>query len=341
MLSFECDYNNGIAPKIFELMLSTNYSNQPGYGEDDYTKEAIKKIKDAIKKDDAFISFVCGGTQANQIVISSLLKSFEGVIGATTSHINTHEAGAIEYSGHKVIAIDQINGKIQIDALSAYLEKYHTDESKDAIVYPGMVYISQPTELGTLYTKSELEEIRAICDKYNMLLYLDGARLAYGLVAPDNDVTLSDIAYLCDAFYIGGTKCGAIIGEALVFSSSVAPRHFEAMKKQRGGMLAKGRLLAVQFDALFTNNYYHTIGINGMKRALRLKEIFEEKGYEFAYPVQTNQLFVIMENKKIEELRKNVRFSLWEKLDKEKSIVRFCTSWSTLEEDLEELEVIL
>ena len=341
MLSFECDYNNGIAPKIFELMLSTNYTNQPGYGEDEYTKEAICKIKDAIGKDDVFVSFVCGGTQANQIVISSLLKSFEGVIGATTSHINTHEAGAIEYSGHKVISVDQVNGKIKRDALSAYLEKYHTDESKDAIVYPGMVYLSQPTELGTLYTKSELEEIRAICDKYNMLLYLDGARLAYGLVAPDNDVTLSDIASLCDAFYIGGTKCGAIIGEALVFSSSVAPRHFEAMKKQRGGMLAKGRLLAVQFDALFTNDYYRTIGINGMKRALRLKEIFEEKSYEFAYPVQTNQLFVVMENNKIEELRKNVRFSVWEKLDKEKSIVRFCTSWSTLEEDLEELEAIL
>ncbi len=338
MVSFECDYNNGMAPKILEAMIEANSSNQSGYGADEFTQSAIKKIKQAIEQPTSYVSLVCGGTQTNQLVISTLLGRCEGVITTDTGHINVHESGAIEFTGHKVIALKNKNGKLEPATLQSYMEQYMDSEPKTALVTPKMVYISHPTEIGTLYSKSELKELRAICDKFGLYLFLDGARLAYGLESPGTDVTLPLIAKLCDAFYIGGTKCGAIAGEAVVLKQDVAPSNFEQMKKQEGAMLAKGRLLGLQFDTLFTDNYYFEIGKHGIQQAMKLKEIFKAKGYKLAWDSPTNQQFIIMDNKKMNELLKSIKFERWEGIDENTSVVRFCTSWSTLDSDLEELE---
>lgn len=341
MLSFECDYNNGAAPKVLEALINTNSSYVPGYGTDEYCLSAEKKIKAAIGREDVDVEFVVGGTQTNQLIISTLLKPYEGVVSADSGHINTHEAGAIEYSGHKVITLPERDGKIDPVELEEYLDSYHKDGNKDAVVYPGMVYISHPTENGTLYRKDELKALRNICDTYDMTLFLDGARLAYGLAAPETDVTLSDIAKYTDVFYIGGTKCGALCGEAVVFSGKRRPAHFSAMKKQHGALLAKGRLLGVQFDALFTDGYYLQLGKSAMDKAVRLKEILARKGYPFYSESPTNQQYVIVDNKKMEELSKSVRFGFWALVDKDHTAIRFCTSWSTTDKDLDELEKVL
>lgn len=338
MVSFECDYNNGMAPKILEAMIEANNSNQSGYGADEFTQSAIKKIKQAIEQPTSYVSLVCGGTQTNQLVISTLLGRCEGVITTDTGHINVHESGAIEFTGHKVIALKNKNGKLEPSTLQSYMEQYMDSEPKVALVTPKMVYISHPTEIGTLYSEGELKELRAICDKFGLYLFMDGARLAYGLESPGTDVTLPLIAKLCDAFYIGGTKCGAIAGEAVVLKQDVAPSNFEQMKKQEGAMLAKGRLLGLQFDTLFTNNYYFEIGKHGIQQAMKLKEIFKAKGYKLAWDSPTNQQFIIMDNKKMNELLKSIKFERWEGVDENTSVVRFCTSWSTLDSDLEELE---
>lgn len=338
MVSFECDYNNGMAPKILEAMIEANSSNQSGYGADEFTQSAIKKIKQAIEQPTSYVSLVCGGTQTNQLVISTLLGRCEGVITTDTGHINVHESGAIEFTGHKVIALKNKNGKLEPSTLQSYMEQYMDSEPKAALVTPKMVYISHPTEIGTLYSEGELKELRAICDKFGLYLFIDGARLAYGLESPGTDVTLPLIAKLCDAFYIGGTKCGAIAGEAVVLKQDVAPSNFEQMKKQEGAMLAKGRLLGLQFDTLFTNNYYFEIGKHGIQQAMKLKEIFKAKGYKLAWDSPTNQQFIIMDNKKMNELLKSIKFERWEGVDENTSVVRFCTSWSTLDSDLEELE---
>ncbi len=338
MISFECDYNNGMAPKLLEAMIKTNSSSQSGYGADDYTQSAIEKIRLAVGQPEAFVSLVTGGTQTNQLVISTLLGRCEGVITVDTGHINVHESGAIEFTGHKVLALKNTNGKLDPATLQAYMEQYMDSEPKTALVTPKMVYISHPTENGTLYSKCELEQIRAICDKYGLYMFLDGARLAYALESPQTDVTLPFIAKLCDAFYLGGTKCGAIAGEAVVLKKAVAPRNFEQMKKQEGALVAKGRLLGVQFDTLFTDDYYFEIGKHGIQQALKLKEIFKAKGYKLAWDSPTNQQFIIMDNKKMNELLKSIKFERWEGVDQNTSVVRFCTSWSTLDSDLEELE---
>ncbi len=337
MISFECDYNNGMAPNVLKALIDSNNSSQSGYGADDYTKSAIYKIQKAIEKD-SYISLVTGGTQTNQLVISTLLNRCESVLTADTGHINVHESGAIEYTGHKVVGIPNQDGKLTPSALKAYMEVYTDSESKDALVTPKMVYLSHPTEIGTLYTKKELEEIRSICDTYGLYLYLDGARLAYALASSNTDITLPLLANLCDAFYIGGTKCGAIAGEAVVIKKEVLPKHFEQMKKQEGALLAKGRLLGVQFDALFTDNYYAQLGQIGIDTAIQLKNLFIKYGYKFAWDSPTNQQFVIMENSQMEELLKHIKFERWEGKDSTHSIVRFCTSWSTQNSDLEELE---
>jgi threonine aldolase len=341
MISFECDYNNGMAPKILQAMIDSNNSSQSGYGADDYTLSAIAKIKKAIEQPTSYVSLVCGGTQTNQLVISTLLNRCEGVITVDSGHINVHESGAIEYTGHKVIALKNKYGKLSPDTLKSYMEQYIDSEPKNALVTPKMVYISHPTEIGTLYSKEELEQIRAICDEYHMYLFLDGARLAYAVATPQTDVTLSYLAQLCDAFYIGGTKCGAIAGEAVVLKKEVVPYNFEQMKKQEGALLAKGRLLGLQFDTLFTNNYYQELGEIGIRQALRLKEIFKAKGYQLAWDSPTNQQFIIMDNKKIEELLKVIKFERWEGYDKTQSVVRFCTSWATKDSDLDALEKAL
>ncbi len=341
MVSFECDYNNGMAPKILERLVASNYTSQPGYGNDEYTLSAVGKIKKALGRDDVFVTLVAGGTQTNQLAVSTLLGRAEGVIAASTGHIFVHEAGAIEYTGHKVLSIAHSDGKVRPEDLRKYMEEFSRSAAPEAMVIPKMVYLSQPTEIGTLYTKSELEEIREICTMYDMYMYIDGARLAYALAAAYNDVTLPLIASLCDAFYIGGTKCGAIIGEALVIKKKILPRNFAQMKKQEGALSAKGRLLGLQFDTLFTDDYYLYNGRAGDVAAGRLKRVFEEKGYQFAWNSPTNQQFVIMEKERFDSLSAKVRFEKWEDIDGERVIARLCTSWSTVESDIEELEKLL
>ena len=343
MTYFTSDYVNGAAPEVLNHLLETNSKNLTGYGSDDYCEIAISKIKKACNKPDADVYFLTGGTQTNQIVISTVLKPFEGVIAANTGHVSGHEAGAIEFSGHKVLQILHKDGKLSHISIENLIKDFYNDRNHEHMVFPGMVYISLPTEYGTLYSKNELQNIYQICQKYNIFLYIDGARLGYALASPQNDLSLSDIANLCDAFYIGGTKVGALCGEALIFTKNrfETPAHFITQIKQHGALLAKGRLLGVQFDALFTDNLYYKIGEHGILMAEKLKNIFKTKGFRFYLESPTNQQFIILENSKMEELSKTIAFSFWEKYDENHTVVRFATSWSTTQQDLEELEKAL
>ena len=343
MTYFTSDYVNGAAPEVLNHLLETNSKNLTGYGSDDYCEIAISKIKKACNKPDADVYFLTGGTQTNQIVISTVLKPFEGVIAANTGHVSGHEAGAIEFSGHKVLQISHKDGKLSNISIENLIKDFYNDKNHEHMVFPGMVYISLPTEYGTLYSKNELQNIYQVCQKYNIFLYIDGARLGYALASPQNDLSLSDIANLCDAFYIGGTKVGALCGEALIFTKNrfETPAHFITQIKQHGALLAKGRLLGVQFDALFTDNLYYKIGEHGIFMAEKLKNIFKTKGFRFYLESPTNQQFIILENSKMEELSKTIAFSFWEKYDENHTVVRFATSWSTTQQDLEELEKAL
>ena len=339
-LSFECDYTTGAHPEILQKLVETNFESLSGYGTDHYCESAKEKIK-ALCNNDVDVFFLVGGTQTNSIVIASLLNSYEGVIAADTGHVSVHEAGAIEYTGHKVLTIPHHDGKIMPTELSDYIGNFYNDENHEHMVFPGMVYISHPTENGTLYTKDELKQISDICRMYEIPLYLDGARLGYGLMSKNTDVTLSDIAHFCDAFYIGGTKVGALCGEAVVFKKSATPKHFMTTVKQHGALLAKGRLLGIQFDTLFTDNLYFKISRHAIEMAELLKIILSEKGYCFAWESFTNQQFIVLENKQMEQLKEKVGFSFWEKSDSNHTVVRFATSWSTKEEDVEKLREIL
>ena len=343
MTYFTSDYVNGAAPEVLNHLLETNSKNLTGYGSDDYCEIAISKIKKACNKPDADVYFLTGGTQTNQIVISTVLKPFEGVIAANTGHVSGHEAGAIEFSGHKVLQISHKDGKLSDNSIENLIKDFYNDRNHEHMVFPGMVYISLPTEYGTLYSKNELQNIYQVCQKYNIFLYIDGARLGYALASPQNDLSLSDIANLCDAFYIGGTKVGALCGEALLFTNNrfETPAHFITQIKQHGALLAKGRLLGVQFDALFTDNLYYKIGEHGILMAEKLKSIFKTKGFRFYLESPTNQQFIILENSKMDELSKTIAFSFWEKYDENHTVVRFATSWSTTQQDLEELEKAL
>ena len=343
MTYFTSDYVNGAAPEVLNHLLETNSKNLTGYGSDDYCEIAISKIKKACNKPDADVYFLTGGTQTNQIVISTVLKPFEGVIAANTGHVSGHEAGAIEFSGHKVLQISHKDGKLSDNSIENLIKDFYNDRNHEHMVFPGMVYISLPTEYGTLYSKNELQNIYQVCQKYNIFLYIDGARLGYALASPQNDLSLSDIANLCDAFYIGGTKVGALCGEALIFTKNrfETPAHFITQIKQHGALLAKGRLLGVQFDALFTDNLYYKIGEHGILMADKLKNIFKSKGFRFYLESPTNQQFIILENSKMDELSKTIAFSFWEKYDENHTVVRFATSWSTTQQDLEELEKAL
>ena len=343
MTYFTSDYVNGAAPEVLNHLLETNSKNLTGYGSDDYCEIAISKIKKACNKPDADVYFLTGGTQTNQIVISTVLKPFEGVIAANTGHVSGHEAGAIEFSGHKVLQISHKDGKLSDNSIENLIKDFYNDRNHEHMVFPGMVYISLPTEYGTLYSKNELQNIYQVCQKYNIFLYIDGARLGYALASPQNDLSLSDIANLCDAFYIGGTKVGALCGEALLFTNNrfETPAHFITQIKQHGALLAKGRLLGVQFDALFTDNLYYKIGEHGILMAEKLKNIFKTKGFRFYLESPTNQQFIILENSKMDELSKTIAFSFWEKYDENHTVVRFATSWSTTQQDLEELEKAL
>ena len=337
MIYFESDYTEGAHPKILERLNETNMIQASGYGHDEFCESAKNKIQKTINCPNAQIQFITGGTQTNQIVIDTMLKPFEGVVSAQTGHVNSHEAGAIEYTGHKVIPIPQHEGKIDGTELNDHLETFFSDGNNEHMVFPGMVYISHPTEYGTLYTKKQLTKISSVCRKNNIPLFMDGARLGYGIMAKSSDLSLEDIAELCDVFYIGGTKCGALCGEAVVFTKNNMPLHFENLVKKHGALLAKGRLLGVQFDALFTDNLYLEISKNAIDTAEVLKKALKEKGYRFLLDSPTNQQFVILENKFMEELKKSVKFNFWEKYDKDHTVVRFATSWSTKMENVEKL----
>lgn len=341
MLSFESDYIQGAHPDILKRLAETNLEPLTGYGFDRYTQSAAEKIKEACKSPDADVFFLAGGTQTNLIAIDTMLKSYEGVIAADTGHIALHEAGAVEYTGHKVITVPQSNGKIDIDALADFLEMSSRDENREHMVFPGMVYISHPTEYGTLYSKEELETLSGLCRQYGMRLYMDGARLAYGLMSSGTDVTLEDIARLCDAFYIGGTKCGALCGEALVFRKGCMPPHFMTQVKQHGALAAKGRLFGVQFDTLFTNDLYFSLGKSAIEKAERMKQIFDQCGMEYFLRTPTNQQFLILDDEIRAELEKEVAFGFWEKTADGRTVVRFATGWATTDEDLDSLERIM
>lgn len=341
MISFETDYTTGAHPAILQRLAESNLEPVSGYGTDIYCESARRKIREACGCPDAEIHFLVGGTQANAVVISSVLQDYEGVLAAETGHINVHEAGAIENTGHKVLALPHHRGKIEAGELREYLKCFYGDDSYEHMVFPGMVYLSYPTEYGTLYRKEELMEIAEICREYEMKLFLDGARLGYGLMSLENDMTLSDIAGLCDVFYIGGTKVGALCGEAVVFPKGNAPRHFLTMVKQKGALLAKGRLLGIQFDTLFTNNLYFEIGRHGIEMAEQLKKVLRKQGCSFYLESPTNQQFITLEDSRLEELREHVVFSFWEKADDTHTVVRLVTSWSTQPEDIEKLGELL
>ena len=341
MISFESDYITGAHPKILEALIRTNLEPQPGYGADAYTESARKKILTACRCPNGDVHFLTGGTQTNATVIAAMLKPYEGVLSASTGHINAHESGAVEYTGHKVLSIPHKNGKLPADALTAYLKKFYGDESCEHMVYPGMVYISHPTEYGTLYSLAELEVLSEICHQYDLTLFMDGARLGFGLMTYDTDVTLADIARLCDVFYIGGTKMGALCGEAVVFTKNNTPKHFTNIVKKHGALLAKGRLTSIQFDTLFTDDLYFEIGRHGIDMAQKLKAIFADKGYRFFVDSPTNQQFVILPNEQMERMKEKVAFSFWEEYDACHTVVRFATGWSTTEDDLTYLESLL
>ena len=340
MLYFSCDYAEGCHPKVLEALTRTNMVSTPGYGEDRYCESAKEKIREAINCPEADIYFLVGGTQTNQTVIDSMLSNYDGVVAAATGHVAVHEAGAIEYSGHKVITVPGHAGKIDLRELRQMLVDHYADESSENMVNPGMVYISYPTEYGTLYSKEELEAIGAICNEYNIPLFIDGARLAYGLAAAD-DLTLADIAKLADVFYIGGTKVGALFGEAVVFTKNNTPKHMITQIKQHGALLAKGRLLGLQFDALFTDNLYMEMGKHAVSCANTIRKELVNKGYQIYMENPTNQIFVVMENDKLDKLSKEVLYGFWEKYDDAHTVIRIATSWATTEASVEALKKIL
>ena len=341
MLSFASDYIAGAHPEVLRRLMETNLEPLPGYGSDPYCRSAAEKILSACACPEGQVYFLVGGTQTNQLVIDTLLRPWEGVLSAETGHVSVHEAGAIEFSGHKVLTLPQENGKLRAEDVEAFCAAFYADENHEHMVFPGMVYLSFPTEYGTLYSKAELTAIAEVCRKRGLRLYLDGARLGYGLMSPANDLTLPEIAALCDAFYLGGTKVGALCGEAVVFPRGNAPAHFLTQMKQHGALLAKGRLLGVQFDALFTDDLYFQISAHAIAMAEELKALFREKGYPFLLDSPTNQQFIILEKARMAELAEHVSFSFWENLDETHAAVRFATSWSTTKEDIQSLRALL
>lgn len=341
MLNFESDYIQGAHPKILEKLIETNFEPLSGYGFDKYSESAKEKIKVACGKEDVQVFLLTGGTQTNQIVIDTMLSKYESVICADTGHINAHEAGAVEFTGHKILTLNNHLGKIDADELKEFIVNFYADENYEHISIPGMVYISHPTEYGTLYNKEELKNIFSICKEYDIPLFVDGARLGYGLMSTGTDVILNDIVQLCDVFYIGGTKVGALCGEAVVFTHDNAPKHFFTSIKQHGALLAKGRLTGIQFDVLFTDELYFKISKHAIDMADKMRKLFKEKGFTFFIETVSNQIFIVLENSKLENLRKSVSFGYWERVDDNHTVVRFATSWATNENDIDKLAEII
>ena len=340
-IQFASDYQEGAAPEILARLQETNWEQTAGYGEDGYSESARSRIREACQAPEAEIHFLVGGTQTNATVIDTVLRPYQGVVAAATGYVNVHEAGAIEYGGHKVLAVPEKDGKLTAKALEAFVKNYWDDANWEHMVMPGMVYLSQPTEMGTLYTLAELEAIRAVCTAYKLPLFVDGARLAYALGCPENDVTLPDLARLCDVFYIGGTKCGALFGEAVVFPKPGFVPHFFTMVKQHGALLAKGRITGLQFETLFTDGLYEKLGRNGIQMARKIRSALVEKGYELPYPAPTNQLFLLLDKKKADELAEKVVLGFGTEWPDGRVLMRICTSWATREEDVEKLIAVL
>lgn len=341
MVSFTCDYTEGAHPEILRRLVETNLQQEQGYGDDCFTQSAIAKISEATGCPGADVTLLTGGTQTNATVIDALLPHYGAVVAVETGHIAVHESGAIEFCGHKVITLPAHKGKMDPAELKAYLEKFYADPTWPHMANPGMVYISFPTEYGTIYSKAELKAIKGICEKYDMPLFIDGARLGYGLASPAADITLKDLADLCDVFYIGGTKVGALCGEAVVFPRGNAPRNFFTIVKQHGALVAKGRLLGIQFDTLFTDNLYMKIAGNAINMAMELRKVFEQKGYSFYTDSPTNQQFPILSAQQMKKLEGKVLYEIWEPLPDGSAVTRFATSWATAPEQIQELAAIL
>lgn len=337
MILFQCDYNEGAHPKILERLAETNWEQTVGYGEDEYCFRAADKIRKACGDGNLAVHFLVGGTQTNVTVIDAALRSHQGVLCAWTGHINVHETGAVEACGHKVLGLPSTDGKITASQVEGACLEHIRNSSFEHTVQPKLVYISNPTELGTIYSKQELAALSETCGRYGLYLFLDGARLGYGLAAPDNDLTLREIAEYCDVFYIGGTKVGALFGEAVVIRREELKQDFRYFIKQKGGMLAKGRLLGIQFETLFSDNLYQEISAHAIGLAEKLRAAFEKKGYPYLVANRTNQIFPVMPDGDLEKLKEEFGFSYERRVDETHSAVRFCTSWATREENVDAL----
>ena len=340
-LPFASDYQQGAHPAVLERLVQANMEANAGYGTDAHSERARALIREACAAPDAEVYFLVGGTQANAVTIDALLRPWQGVVAATTGHVSAHEAGAIEACGHKVLELSGKHGKLRADDLDAYASAWDRDENHDHMVMPGLVYLSQPTEYGTLYSLAELEQIRAACDAHDMGLYVDGARLAYALAAPTNDVTLPDLARLADAFYIGGTKCGTLLGEAVVFPRPGTCPHFFTQMKRRGALLAKGALVGIQFETLFADGLYERAARGAVKLAAHVATALESHGCELVLPQLTNQVFAAFDDKQLARLGELVEMSFWERRPDGRTVMRLATSWATTPEQVAALESLL
>ena len=337
MIHFNSDYTAGAHQEVMDALVRTNMEHTVGYGNDGYTAEARDMIREAVGAPDAEVMFLVGGTQTNATAIDGILRRHEGVLAAASGHIAVHESGAIEASGHKVLTLPEREGKVCSEDVERFIKEFYADETYQHMVAPGMLYISQPTEFGTIYSLEELKALSEVCHRHNIPLYIDGARMAYGLKAEGADFTLRDIARLADVFYIGGTKCGTLFGEALVVTNRELLKNLFPLVKQHGALLAKGRLLGVQFGALFRDGLYERIGKEAVRLALRIREAFRKAGYKVVIESPTNQQFFQLPNDVIDRLRESIAFDYWGPRGERESVVRFVTSWSTTEQDVEML----
>jgi threonine aldolase len=336
-IQFQCDYNEGCAPQILQRLSETNLEQNIGYGEDPHCEHARELIRKACEASEADVHFLVGGTQANATIISSILRPYQGVIAATTGHIAIHETGAIEHGGHKVLAQPATNGKIQAEQIKQCLQNHYSEDGPEHAVQPAMVYISYPTEYGTLYSKQELKDIHNVCLQHHIPLFIDGARLGYGLASKESDITLPELAKLADVFYVGGTKQGALFGEAVVITNPALKKDFRYFIKQGGGMLAKGRLLGIQYEELMQNDLYLTLARHANEQAERIQKALLQKGYKMAVPSPTNQQFFVLPNDDLKRLEEKYVLSVWDRVDTDHTIVRFCTSWATKKENVDKL----
>lgn len=337
MIYFDSDYMEGAHPEVMHRLMKTNLEHTVGYGEDPYSAHARQLIREACQAPEALVQFLIGGTQTNATVIDALLLRHQGVLAAETAHINVHESGAVEHSGHKVLTLPSHGGKVAPDEVELYITTFYSDDTYPHMVAPGMLYITQPTELGSIYSLAELESLSDICHRHHIPLYLDGARLGYGLMAEGADFTLADIARLCDVFYIGGTKVGALFGEAVVAPHPERLPYFFELVKQHGALLAKGRLQGIQFEALFTDGLYQRIARHAVEQAMRIRDAFVARGIRVAFPSPTNQQFFVLPNTLMDRLRQEVSFENWGPRGADETTVRFVTSWATTPEDVDHL----